>query len=512
MRAAHHHASKSKQLGTAVALVALVALAKLCAPSLARAECKPGPALTAGDHAYDLEHEGKVRTFIVHVPPGYDGNKPMPVVLDLHGFSSNGLQQLWISGFSAVADANGFILVAPDGYMSSWNGDIAFGAAYEEQLDDVGLLKAIVEFVASIANTDRGRVYATGLSNGAAMSNTLGCQAADTFAAVAPVADPLDIGLDTCEPVRPISVIGFHGYDDEYVPYEGGQGSGPPLPDPFPSIPDTLSNWARIMQCTGAAEVMMLSGTSKCEIYRSCGGAAQVGYCSLAGAHLLYDQSVLDIADYAWRFFENVSLPLPDVDGDGIGDEDDNCAQVANADQLDVNDNCIGDVCECGTATDCDDGAFCTGTEACSAGVCERGPAPCAEDQVCDDALAQCVDGTTAPSGGTSGTSAGSSGGATPGAAGASGSTAGADGANPGAPHSGASGGGGGGEQPASGSGASAHAAGSNGSGCAVSPRPAACAPAVAASLLLLVGARLARRRRSSACLAARVQRATTPR
>lgn len=37
---------------------------------------------------------------------------------------------------------------------------------------------------------------------------------------------------------------------------------------------------------------------------------------------------------------------LPDSDGDGVTDQDDNCPNIANPDQTDSNTNNIGDVCE----------------------------------------------------------------------------------------------------------------------------------------------------------------------
>lgn len=94
--------------------------------------------------------------------------------------------------------------------MNSWNGDIAFGSAYEIKLDDVGFMKKLVVFIGEMANIDRGKVYSTGISNGGAMTNALGCKAADTFAAIAPEADPLDIYAPDCMPANPISMIGFH--------------------------------------------------------------------------------------------------------------------------------------------------------------------------------------------------------------------------------------------------------------------------------------------------------------
>lgn len=396
----------SSSMGRLWQVSALCCVALLVsAPNHCEAKCKAGMALSPGDHMYNLEFGGRNRVYVLHVPPGYDGKRAVPLVFDLHGFSSTGPQQLGISGFEQVADKNGFLVVAPTGYMNSWNGDIAFGSAFMAKLDDVGLMKAIRDQISEMANIDHSRVFSTGLSNGAAMSNTLGCKGADTFAGVAPVADPLDIGRDTCMPANPISVLGFHGYTDEYVPYEGGPGGGPMLPEPFPSIPDTLKAWAKIMGCTGMPEVETIEGKNKCEIYRECGGEAEVGYCSLEGGHVLYQQSHLNIAEYAWKFFSNHALPLPDADGDKVPDEDDNCASIANPDQADADGDCIGDACECATAADCDDGKFCNGTEACTNGVCAAGMAACAADQACDEASRQCgaAGAPAQPSAGASG-------------------------------------------------------------------------------------------------------------
>ena len=392
-------------------LSALCCLALVGLANQAAAECKMGEAvLTPGDHMLDLDFGGRNRVYILHVPPGYDGKKPVPLVFDLHGFSSTGPQQLGLSGFEQVADKEGFLVAAPTGYMSSWNGDIAFGSAFMAKLDDVGLMKAIRDQVAGMANIDHGRVFSTGLSNGAAMSNTLGCQAADAFAGVAPVADPLDIGRATCMPAQQISVIGFHGYSDEYVPYEGGPGGGPRLPEPFPSIPDTLMAWAKIMGCTGMPEVETISGRNKCEIYRQCGNGAEVGYCSIEGGHVLYQQNVLNIAEYAWKFFAKHSLTLPDADGDKINDADDNCPSVANPDQADADADCTGDACECTSAADCDDGKFCNGAEACTDGVCAAGMPACATDQACDEGSQQCGAAGAAPAGAAGGGASGAAG------------------------------------------------------------------------------------------------------
>ena len=50
----------------------------------------------------------------LYLPAGYDGKK-IPLVLDLHGSSSSGLQQIAGDGIRAIADREGFAVLAPNG-------------------------------------------------------------------------------------------------------------------------------------------------------------------------------------------------------------------------------------------------------------------------------------------------------------------------------------------------------------------------------------------------------------
>ena len=94
-------------------------------PTHVEAMCKPGAVLKPGDQVVNLEFEGNSRSYTIHIPPKYDGRTPMAVVFDLHGSSGTSSGQLTASGFRQVADKYNFIVVAPQGYMNFWNGDIA---------------------------------------------------------------------------------------------------------------------------------------------------------------------------------------------------------------------------------------------------------------------------------------------------------------------------------------------------------------------------------------------------
>ncbi len=172
-------------------------------------------AFPVGDSERDLPFGGLPRRYLVHVPPGYDGSTPVPLVVDIHGFGSNANQQRGISGMRALSDARGFLVVYPDGWENAWNANICCGNA---DLDDVGFIRAVVAAVAAEANIDPRRVYVAGLSNGGAMSHRLACDAADLFAAAAPMAFPLAYQPATgCQPSRSIPVLTVMGLTDMLV-------------------------------------------------------------------------------------------------------------------------------------------------------------------------------------------------------------------------------------------------------------------------------------------------------
>ena len=130
----------------------------------------------------------------------------------------------------AKGDSEGFVVIMPNGYMNSWNGGTCCGAAAQDGLDDVSLIRAIFAEVGTHVNIDLGRVYATGLSNGAFLSYRLACEASDLFVAVAPGAGAvgtaqigtgiselttnLTTDLTTCAPKSKVSILDIHGTSD----------------------------------------------------------------------------------------------------------------------------------------------------------------------------------------------------------------------------------------------------------------------------------------------------------
>jgi polyhydroxybutyrate depolymerase len=280
--------------------------------------------LTPGDHRRTLVFGGNSRIYDVHIPPGYDGGAAVPLVLDFHGFQNNATIQAGVSGWRSLADNEGFIVAYPLGLFGrpeapevdarhgpSFNGGpLCCGGAVVAGTDDVGFARAIVQAVAAEANVDRARVYSTGLSNGGYMSHRLACEAADVFAAVAPVAARIGLVPTTlCQPSRPIALIEFAGLHDPAVPYEGvGQ---------QPSAAQSWAYWRDQDSCgSGPPDERVDFGTSYCEAYRSCSAGVQVELCSIEASqvswlagHLLYLNPDLAVARTAWGFLSQFRLP-----------------------------------------------------------------------------------------------------------------------------------------------------------------------------------------------------------
>jgi polyhydroxybutyrate depolymerase len=254
--------------------------------------------LAPGDYSETLDHDGVVREYLVHVPAGYTGTTPVPLVIDIHGFRSPAGPQSRLSGWREKSDEVGFIVVYPMGLDLSWNaGSLCCGPSQANGVDDEGFMRALVAKMGLQASIDSKRVYATGISNGGAMAHMLACRDADLFAATAPVS--MGNGTNPCQPTRPISVVMFRGTRDVSVPYDGGE---------FPSAQADFDQWKSLNGCTG--EPATAHGI--CQTYAGCSAGVEVTLCTIDSGHVLYADAVTQgaaVPDVAWEAFARQALP-----------------------------------------------------------------------------------------------------------------------------------------------------------------------------------------------------------
>ncbi|MBV1857118.1 MAG: hypothetical protein KUG77_01815 [Nannocystaceae bacterium] len=238
----------------------------------------PRTAVRPGEYVgLQLEFDGRARNYNMFVPSGYDGSEATPLVFNFHGFGSNAAQQTFFSDFNVDAEERGVITLYPNGVSNSWNAGACCGVATGRDVDDVGFVRALLDEVATTLCIDRSRVYATGMSNGGFMSHRLACEAADIITAVGPVAGPLGLPEEDCQPARPMPVIHFHGTADVVVPYPGNLTG-------FPPVEDSLQGWADRNGCDPESSVTLEMDDASCQTWDGCDGDATVTLCSLAGA------------------------------------------------------------------------------------------------------------------------------------------------------------------------------------------------------------------------------------
>ena len=175
---------------------------------------------------YSFECGGRTRSYLLHLPPDYDAKKPVALVIVFHGGGGNASNAEKMTGFSELADKEGFMVVYPNGigriydrYLT-WNAGNCCGYALDQEVDDVDFTAKLIEKLEKEFSVDRSRIYATGISNGAMMVYRLACELSDKIAAIAPVAGALN--NKNCFPMTPVSVIAFHGTADQHILYNGG--------------------------------------------------------------------------------------------------------------------------------------------------------------------------------------------------------------------------------------------------------------------------------------------------
>jgi polyhydroxybutyrate depolymerase len=165
---------------------------------------------------------GIYRNYRLYVPALYTGLTARPLIINLHGYTSNAAQQQLYSNFGPIADTANFLMVFPNGTFSSgqqyWNAGL-----YPTGVDDIGFLSRLIDSLKLQYNINLNRVYATGMSNGGFMSHTLACELSNRITAIASVTGSIFTTQygSYCHPTRPVPVMQIHGTSDATVPYAG---------------------------------------------------------------------------------------------------------------------------------------------------------------------------------------------------------------------------------------------------------------------------------------------------
>ncbi len=219
-----------------------------------------------GDYNFTLMVGEVQRHALLHIPPGYDGGKPLPLVMMLHGGGGSSRAVSFETGWSAKADAENFFVLYPDalardpaqpssfsGNPQLWNDGSERFHESTGQVDDVAFLASLLAEVSKRLAVDSTRVYLAGHSNGASMAFRFTAERADLVTALAPVAGAC--WLEEIKLARPVPLCYITGLLDPLNPMEGGV---PTLANGLfevgrgkakPPVKENLRRWTRALGC-----------------------------------------------------------------------------------------------------------------------------------------------------------------------------------------------------------------------------------------------------------------------
>lgn len=180
-------------------------MTRLClAAAVLTAALSARPA-TAQTTPGSMTYGGLTRTWLVYAPPSYDGTRAFPLVVALHGGGGTAERVAAEHGWDTVADRARVLVAYPNGVLPLGPGYKWNIFSWDDAPDDDGFLLALVERLGQDYLVDPDRVYMTGHSNGASMTNTFAFAHDDVLAAIAPAQGSFmtSLGIDPNAPTHP---------------------------------------------------------------------------------------------------------------------------------------------------------------------------------------------------------------------------------------------------------------------------------------------------------------------
>ena len=268
-----------------------------------------------------LASGGRERSYVLHLPDGYEHRSDWPLVVVYHGRGNSGAETEAFSKLSTLPA----VVAYPNGEIGTGDGDRQAwqGAPYEPPgVDDVAFTEDLLDELQATTCVDERRTYATGKSNGAGLVGLLACRLPDRFAAVAPVAGAFYPGTALgCEDTAPVPVMDIHGTGDVTIPYAGDADRA------LPAIPDWVGGWVGRDGCRARPHTRVTEPDITTTRWRGCRKGTEVVHVAVTdGGHVWpgadvysgggYVTQTIEAHEVIWDFFSRHRLDRSDVGAD----------------------------------------------------------------------------------------------------------------------------------------------------------------------------------------------------
>jgi polyhydroxybutyrate depolymerase len=224
---------------------------------------------------------GQKRAYLLHVPKTIPSNRPMPLVICLHGFAEWPAHVMRLTHWNQLADEFGFLVVYPRGSGFPFRWRCGGWLSKQDGLSqDVQFISDLIDQLKKEYKIDEARIYANGLSNGGGMAFMLAGQLSERIAAFGGVAGAYVLPWTEYRPKRPVPAIIFHGTADPIVPFHSrSSGRFNFLPD----IPLWVKTLAEHNGCQTNAVPLPESGSVSVVCYPARTNNADVVFYTVAG-------------------------------------------------------------------------------------------------------------------------------------------------------------------------------------------------------------------------------------
>lgn len=194
-----------------------------------------------------LFFDGQNRSFIVYIPPSYDGSTQVPIVFNFHGGGGTSSSFIFTNDMRPIADTANFIAVYPQAAVDPSDGSNSWLHKTPTTHNDVNFIEAIIDTLSNDYNIDNDRVYSCGYSEGGIFSYELGCRLNNRIASFCSVSGSMLVdafrvsyyNLGNCNPIHPTAVLLIPGTSD-FSPHSSYSGLQPY----YMSVNEITTYWA----------------------------------------------------------------------------------------------------------------------------------------------------------------------------------------------------------------------------------------------------------------------------
>lgn len=191
--------------------------------TLLGAGCGEESSALPGLSEHSFLHGEESRSYLLYRPQVLPESAPL--VLVLHGYTSEARTIMEYSNFNAIADRHGFIVAYPQGTRDQ-RGNTFWNVGYEfhdsSTVDDLDFLLQLSAFLVEEHKLSESHTFITGMSNGGDMCYLLACRHSDKFRAAAPIAGTMMADYFTdCAPASPMPLMAVVGTADSTTRFTG---------------------------------------------------------------------------------------------------------------------------------------------------------------------------------------------------------------------------------------------------------------------------------------------------